>query len=372
MKKILYSFAFLSLLFTSCNPLEDIYKELDAEETVISGTASITLTDEDYETLDLSFGNFSSLDDAKEMLPAFLSNKYPVWGKESLASVTFKLFFPKRDERSLIVYEATDQDYTDAGLSFPNISNNDQMIQLLNSLYPNPENRVLISLTYTERDSGINTEVEDGFIYNNGTWEKSMGITLEEYKSMGEPRAQFTSEDEALVKIPVFLDNKLAFEAPEAGDIEGVMYKLFVDDVDDVDGDGRTDDRTVYSYVAFFIYDGSNWSKYNNVINETIQFGHDGTTWVPDNTIAYTLTQADYDLVGNGNFANFDVREGRDEETIEARLAKINTILLNNFPEFGEGQKFAVSYNVWKPGDDVFVMNVIHDGTKYRLQTDDD
>jgi hypothetical protein len=42
MKKIFYSFAILSLLFASCNPMEDIYNELDAQETVISGEAKFT------------------------------------------------------------------------------------------------------------------------------------------------------------------------------------------------------------------------------------------------------------------------------------------------------------------------------------------
>jgi hypothetical protein len=87
MKKIFYSFAILSLLFTSCNPMEDIYNELDAKETVISGEAKITLADTDYTNkiddggLELSFPNFNSLDNAKEMLPKFLSSKYPVWEK---------------------------------------------------------------------------------------------------------------------------------------------------------------------------------------------------------------------------------------------------------------------------------------------------
>ena len=50
MKKIFYSFAILSLLFTSCNsPMEDIYEEIDAIETIISGEATITLTDADYD-----------------------------------------------------------------------------------------------------------------------------------------------------------------------------------------------------------------------------------------------------------------------------------------------------------------------------------
>ena len=39
MKKIFYSFAILSLVLTSCNPMEDIYKEVDAQETIISGEA---------------------------------------------------------------------------------------------------------------------------------------------------------------------------------------------------------------------------------------------------------------------------------------------------------------------------------------------
>ena len=79
------------------------------------------------------------------------------------------------------------------------------------------------------------------------------------------------------------------------------MYKLYKD-------------GSVKSYIANFIYDGASWSKYNNVIDETIKFGHDGTSWVPDNTIKYTLTAADYALVGNDRYGNFDVRAGKDEE----------------------------------------------------------
>ena len=75
MKKIFYSFAILSLVFTSCNPMEDIYEEVDAQQTIISGEAKFTLTDGDYDTLGLDYGNFSSTDDAKDMLPEFLSDK---------------------------------------------------------------------------------------------------------------------------------------------------------------------------------------------------------------------------------------------------------------------------------------------------------
>jgi len=374
MKKIFYSFAILSLLFTSCNPLEDIYEEIDAVETVISGEATITLTETDYTDdvedggLGLSFPNFSSETDAKTMLPGFLSNKFPAWGKESLAEVTFKLYSPKRDEKSLAVYEVSSDDYAAGGHSFGNFSSSGDITEFLNTKFPSAANRLLVSLTYKYWDGAQVLDLENGFINNAGTWEMSIGITDAEYSAMGEGRAQFSFEDEALAKIPVFLKDRLKYEGKVAGDIQGVMYKLYVDDVQDIDDDGRTDDRAVYSFVAFFIYDGAEWSKYDNVIDQTIKFGHDGTSWVPDNTIKYTLTSADYALVGNDRYGNFDVRAGKDEEPESVRLDKINTILLNNFPSDAEGQKYIVSYNIYNGANGVWTLAVIKTGGVYVKQ----
>ncbi len=80
------------MVFTSCDPLEDIYEEVDANASGIVGEVVYTLTDEDYETLDLSYGSFNSEDEAKEALPGFLSGKYPVWGKGSAALVSYDLY----------------------------------------------------------------------------------------------------------------------------------------------------------------------------------------------------------------------------------------------------------------------------------------
>jgi hypothetical protein len=368
MKKIFYSFAILSLLFTSCNPMEDIYNELDAKETVISGEAKFTLTDADYDALDQGFGNFSSTDDAKEKIPGFLSDKYPVWGKESLAEVTFKLYAPKRDEKSLTIYEVSDQDYQDGGHSYGNFGSAADISEFLNTKYPSAANRLLVSLTYKYYDGAQTLTLEDGFINNSGTWEKSTGITDDEYAAMGEGRAQFSSEDEALAKIPVFAKNRFQYEGKQVGDVEGIMFKLYVTDTQDVDGDGSTDDRTVYSFVTFVVYDGANWSKYNNLVNESIKFGHDGSTWVPDNTIKYTLTSADYELVGNGRYSNFDVRDGKDDKPEEVRLDKISTILLNNFPSDLEDQKYIVSYNIYNGANGIWSLSVIKTGGVYVKQ----
>ena len=374
MKKIFYSFAILSLLLTACNPMEDIYEEIDAVESVIAGEAKITLTETDYTDdvddggLGLNFPNFSNIDDAKSMLPAFLKGKYPAWGKESLAEVTFKLYNKKNDEKSLAVYEVTDTDYTDNGHNYGNFDSFSDISDFLNVKFPSAAPRLLVSLTYKYYSGGTTYTYNNGFINNYGTWEMSTGISDDEYAAMGEGRAQFSYEDEAFEKIPTFLQDKFKYDGKEAGDIEGVMYKLYVTDTQDIDGDGKTDDKAVYSFVAFFIYDGATWTKYNNVIDETIKFGHDGANWVPDNTIKYTLTAADYALVGNDRYGNFDVRSGKGEELESVRLEKINTILLNNFPNDAEGQKYIVSYNIYNGANGIWSLAVIKEGAAYVKQ----
>ena len=354
MKKIFYSFAILSLLFTSCNPMEDIYSEIDATETVISGEATFTLTDADYDALDLNYGNFSSLDDAKADLPDFLSGKYPAWGAESLAAVTFKLYAPKVTERSLEVYTVSSDDYADNGHTYGNFSRDYHITDFLDIKYPNAANRLLVSLTYKYYSGSVST-LNNGFLFVNGAWEMAAGITDDEYTAMGEGYSNFSSEDEAIAKVSVFLVDKFKYSGKMAGDIEAIMYKLYTG-------------GSVKSFIANFIYDGASWSEYNNVIDETIKFGHDGTTWVPDNTIKYTLTGADYTLVGNGNYGNFDVRAGKDEEQESVRLDKVNTILLNNFPSDAEGQKYIVSYNIYNGAAGVWSLAVIKEGGAYVMQ----
>ncbi|QXP71933.1 hypothetical protein H0I29_07640 [Polaribacter sp. R2A056_3_33] len=92
MKKILLLLTVFSMVFTSCDPLEDIYEEVDANASGVAGDVVLTLTDEDYETLGLSYGSFNSEDEAKEALPGFLSDKYPVWGNRSTALISYDLY----------------------------------------------------------------------------------------------------------------------------------------------------------------------------------------------------------------------------------------------------------------------------------------
>jgi hypothetical protein len=187
-------------------------------------------------------------------------------------------------------------------------------------------------------------------------WNVPITFSSEEYELLG-GSARFNNfsgdAGETNRKIGVYLKQLYPFAGAE--DFIAVQYVL------------RNNSINVTTNVNF-VYDGTVWNPIPTVINTSLKFGHNGTTWVPDNTIKYTLTNADYALVGNGRFNNFDLREGRDEDTVEKRLAKINTILKNNFPNSEQGQKYAVTYSFFDGSRGELTLNVVLEGSDYVLQ----
>lgn len=381
MKNIIFYLMILGLILTGCNPLDDIYDDIDAIETPVVGDVVYELTDEDYDNLDKSFGNFDSEDEAKSLIPGLLADKYPVWGLGSSANVTFDVYSPKREERSIIRYTVSSQDYIDQGHTFGNYDSFSDIEEFLEWKYPTPEDRVLVSLTYDYYDGSTN-ELNNGFLYIDGAWEFILGFTDDEYSAMGEGFPNFSNEDEAIAKIPVFLKDKFKYETKVAGDIEATMYKLFTTDVDDLDEDGSTDDSTTYSYVKYFIFDGANWSEYDDVLSTTIQFGHDGSTWVPDNTIKYTFNGDDVSFISNafisiypgpadnvGFFGSFDRRPSSSNYwTDEMLLEAFNALLDNKNPSAEEGQKYVLTYVIYNGSTTNETKSVIKEGGVWVYQ----
>lgn len=350
MKKIIYLIAILGVALTGCNPNEEIYNEIDAQESPIVGDASFTLSDEDYDDLDLSFGNFNSVDDAKSMLPAFLSDKYPVWGAGSSALVTFKIY-SKVDTYSENIYELSDADHNAiTGGSFGNFSSGGDIYDYVEATYPTPEEGDFVSLRYRYW-AGSESTLTDGFYYENGNWNKIKGFTEAEYAAMGESFPNFSSHDEAELKMPIALLDVYKFDPQEKGDIVQAMYELYK-------GGGVTK-----SYTKNFVFDGMAWSVYTNVAEETVQFGHDGTTWVPDNTIKYTLTGGDVTFISDafinvsgfegpadnvGFFGSFDRRASSGNYWSDAMLLEaFNALLENGNFVTAEGQKYVLTFVIY-------------------------
>ncbi|MEP5340095.1 MAG: hypothetical protein ABJL44_11690 [Algibacter sp.] len=356
MKRIFLILTVFSMVFTSCDPLEDINAEVDAQQTAIVGDVVYTLTDDDYDSLDKTYGNFNSVDEAKELIPELLFDLYPVWGKASSALVTFKRYNPI-DTYSAVVYELEYAEYEPiTGNTYGNFSSGGDVFDYLDATYPTPTEGDFVSLKY-DYYSGSASTLTDGFAYENGEWTKFTGFTEDQYLTMGEGFPNFSSEDEANIKIPIALIDVYKYDTLSAGDIVLSMYELYI-------GGGDTE-----SYTAAYVYDGETFSAYENEAEETIQFGHDGTTWVPDNTIKYTLVRnADYEymasqltgaeyagLIGNlSNYGDFDYN------WTDAQIQYALAIFLDYLnPSAAEGQKYILTYVIYDNGENDYQTSFI-------------
>jgi len=348
MKKIYLFAILLGSVLVGCNPMEDIYEDMDLQVDPIVGDVTFTLSDDDYDDLDLGYGNFNSVDDAKTMLPSLLTGKYPVWGQGSSAVVSFNVY-NSIDTFSKNIYELSDADHNAiTGSTYGNFDRSYHIYDYLEDTYTSPEEGDFVSLRYRYYSGGEST-LTNGFYYEDGDWNKIAGFTEEEYNAMGESYPNFSSHDEAEAKTPIVLLDVYKYNPQEPGAIVMTMYELYK-------GGGVTK-----SYTKNYIFDGSSWSIYTNEIVGTVQFGHDGATWVPDNTIKYTLTPDDFSDIGTalaatysgpagsaGNYGNFDRRVGNANEWTDAMvLEAVNIVLDNIAPGAAEGQKYVVTAAIY-------------------------
>lgn len=371
MKKSIYLFAILlGIVLVGCNPLEDIHDEINANTSkTVTGDVVFTLSDDDYDDLDLSYGNFSTLDDAKADLPDFLMSKYPALGEGSTAIVTFKLYNRVKTYEGP-VYELSEAEQNAiTGDTYGNFDRDYYIYDYLDATYPTPSEGDFHSLRYRYY-SGVETTLTDGFAYENGAWVKFTGFTPDQYVAMGEGYPNFSSEDEAMQKIPIALLDVYKYAPKSAGDIVLSMYELYV-------GGGVTQ-----SYTAAFIFDGTSFSAYNNVIEQTLQFGNDGTAWVPDNTIKYTLQPADYASIVDAlsskypnstssmdNYGNFERRPGNNAEWTPIMIAEAMDVVLSKLdPSAEEGQKYVVTYDIYNGSSGTEDIAVIKTGGVWVLQ----
>ncbi|MBZ9627071.1 hypothetical protein LB456_06355 [Psychroflexus sp. CAK57W] len=352
MKKIsLLAGLFFSLFIISCEPVEDIENEINAEldsEPVV-GAVDYTLVEEDYtDVLDRRFPNFDNTDQAKELVPVLLDDMFPFWGKGSQALVTYDLYSPQlrvRDETTR--YELSREEY-DPYSRYGNFDDYSDIKDFLSTKYPDAADDDLVLLTFKFYDGSVNTWTQ-GFIFDGSKWNETMRVTDAQYEEMGHGRFyNFNSQDQAETKLQILLNNSVFYEEEIVeGTVKNILYKYY--------------DGNVNFQFANYIYKDNTWTLLTNVVPETLQFGHDGDTWVPDNTIKYELTADDFNLIANalssqypgptssaGNYGNFDRRPGNsnfwsDEMILEA----MNVVLESKNPDAENGQKYVITYAIY-------------------------
>ena len=365
-KSIYFLMMFAGLAFTSCEPMEDIHDEIDAElearPTV--GTAEFTFTDEDYETLDLGFGSFDSEDDAKEMIPALLSEKYPVWGEGSIAVVSFEVYNPSVEVENLVEREVTEEEYLAYGFKYKNFDSADDMVKYLSGEYPDAAEGDAVELSYVYY-AGTAGERTTTHVFLDGSWVQAVTLERADYTEMGESFPNFSSRNDAIADLSVFLG--MRFPYAKADDVKAVIYDLHV-------GGGKTE-----KHLQLFTFNGEDWITDGNTYEATMQFGHDGATWVPDNTIVHTLTPSDFAFIGTaladkyedpawsaGNYSNFDRRVGNRNEWTDDMLVEAMAVLLDEIaPNAEEGQKYTMIFAIYNGANGTEQLNMIKTGGEW-------
>ena len=346
MKKLNYLFTaiILAVLAIGCDPVEDINERLAANEPGISTVLDYTLTDDDYEDLELNFGNFSSMDDARALIPQVLDNNFPVLGEGSLANVTFAIYDPIRVEN----YTVVAADYEAVGLSNAYFSGLGEIQDFLDYQYPQAENGDYVSLTYQV----LADEIQ--YTINADDFDLIGEELAAAYPDPASSAAQYSNFDRRETR-DAYWDNDMILEA---------INVVLSDNFDDVTGQKYN--------VSYAIYDGSSGTE-----SMTVQF--DGNAYVAVGGVSYELDAADFDLIGTefataypdpassaAQYSNFERRDGRDAYWSDAMILEaVSFIIDTQYPDAEEGDQFQVTYATYTGAAGSEVLSVVKEGDAY-------
>jgi len=350
-------------IFQSCNPLEDDIDALGDNDKIVTDLI-YTLESDDYDSVGKTFGNFSSEDSAKLFIPQILTNNYPQFGEGSSALITYDIFSPVRINDTTDS-TLTEDDYAALGQDFGTLSSNGDIFEAAEYVHGEGEDNDVVTLTYEWfcfgcPDQGTLTSKVTRY---DGSWYVAYTPTDEEYTLMGQNFPNFSSRSEGREKIGKFLTSKFIFD-----EVETIRTAVFTYTF--VDGN---DVRQFVDFMTVYQFNGTEWVPFEDVVSATLQLGNDGTAWIPDNTIKYSLVGADYDAIvtasetdnaaGSSNlaqFGNFNLNSWSDEQLEDY----IGAQLANVFPVV-EGQKYLVSYDFYNGSNGVGTILFIGEDGAY-------
>jgi len=384
MKKIVYLLSALMLAFTACDPMEDVYEELDkaAATTPDATVVTKTLVNADYQAIKDAPSHvktkfyFASEDEAINLIPVFLKTKYAHLGNGASANITFKQqLFPgvNTTVAGSAKYTAVADDYKVTGEKFANFNSADDITAFLNHKYPDAPVNQLVIFTYDYYLNGVTTTLTDAF-YKKGTeWVNIYYVTPENYAAVGK-RTDFSSSDNDLLGeyFNKFLTEKV-FGA-KLGDVQYVNYAYY--------------SSGVSQRVAAMGFDGTKWVMVNADATKdaTLKFTKSEGEWNVDFTIAYTLVNADYDWIGEFNTsanygtalnrANvaqyhsfFTQTAGDDRYWAQAEIDKAMLAFAEHqFPNPKKGVKYKLNYKIYNGSTVTVSMTVAKNASnKYEI-----
>ncbi|PKQ62457.1 hypothetical protein BZG02_12050 [Labilibaculum filiforme] len=325
MKKILYIVSLFALVFAGCDPMEDIYKDVDKlsnDNNVHS--LEYTLTADDYSDIGgdpKKYESFSAYAPATDYLPEFLDGKYPTLDVSSSVKVTYDFYRGSLNYlgdyldylevlAAIDSYTLTTADYDSMGTDQgqPGKYNNfdsgikasDYLPNFLLAKYPNAIENDELAVTYKFYNGSANVDITEFWVFDGSVWTKSdkvapelaEGVTLyelvaDDYDSMGTPGKynNFSSSDAPENYLSTFLGVKFPYASE--GDKFLVLYKYYA-------GGGVTETRA----KEYTLTDGT-WMEYTSTVAKTDQYLKTANGWLFDPTVLYTMGADDYLMIVN-------------------------------------------------------------------------
>ena len=380
MNRLLKYIVPIALVLSACDPLEDIYQQMDDMQTGYANSFERLLTSDDYaviaeiaresmdpgDSADADFIEdneyFSKDVSASKYVPLFLAREYPALGKSSVANIGYDFYADYPEYLDELTgpdeYEVTDSNYLEVGAqqgqykTFIGTDNPEQFIpDFLTAAIPGAaeEDVRLVLYKYTsiivdpsvtrsmvDEDyqiiiDWVKANIDTSYIGSYGDSETYFGAGA--YHQNFDARdgywedSAFSSSQEAIITAleDVWLPEKYPNAAPE---VEGktVYYNITYETYD---GTGHTF-YVVFRCVAasglpvFELVDGPSEEYLSYSTTSTIDMGayykYDGSAWEAMEDV-YFLSSADYDEMGApGKYNNFSSSD-RPENYIPQLLA---------------------------------------------------
>ena len=300
MKKFSFLAILITLFWAACNPNKELYQQLDAAREPYHESISYTLTDDDYGTIKSlaleqaqtaedsakaneidTYKSFAKDRPAQDYVPLFLENTFLALDSGSAATIyyNYDYTFEFSSSENILTIDDT-------------LSYNDDFSNFVDTIaasFPNAEEGDLALLQFKDTSEAIKKgwalfvyEQDDNGVLN-WTWHSdAYVIRSADYESMGAPGQyhNFSSDNPPEQYLPTFLS--LNFPYAQNGDSKEIVYRYYIS------GEG-----TKLYYTKYFLENGLWQSKEF----KSDQFLHNGTQWVFDPTIRFTMTCSDYQII---------------------------------------------------------------------------
>lgn len=364
------------LVVFACDPYEDIYDEIDAK----GESFGYTLADDDYTSVANVEGGkniatnkyFTSEAQVREFIPYMLESKNPKLGKGSKIMVTYKLYSPVRVD-SARAYTLTEADYQSTAIneSTLTLQNQADVFRAATYVWPTVENFSLLALKYAfpivvDEVPAKKDSISKVLRYNDA-WSLPYVITKADYRFLGQSSDNFDNRTTAITRIATLFNQRFLFANKDDVRFAVYSYTYTVETK-----------RFTIDEVVKLVYNGAQWVAQQDVMPASLQFEHDGTGWIPDNTIPYRLAAADYkaiavnkglenpDAINVNSFGSFDRRSSSANYWDDAEItAGLDFLLQTLYPNAAEGQKYAMTFAVYTGSNGFETVVMVKEGDKF-------